>query len=133
MAENIETLNEKNLTGKVVEFGRSSLYLGLGVVSVVQDNVQGLMERGREVRHNLVERGEKVADANRDKVNELVEMPQAVAKDTAKKANEAFEKYSEQVLTRVNIPTSAQINTMTRKVSAVDRKLDKMIKATAAA
>jgi hypothetical protein len=133
MTENIELMDEKNITDKVVEFGRNSLYLGLGVVSVVQDNVQGLVVRGREVGQSLVERGEKVADANKGKVTELVEMPQTVAKDTAKNANDAFEKYSEQVLTRVNIPTSAQINTMTRKVSAVDRKLDKMIKENAAA
>lgn len=133
MSEKIEMVNEKNLTDKVVEFGRDGLYLGLGVVSVVQENVQELVKRGKEYRLNLVERGEKLADENRGKVTELVEMPQSMAKDTYKKASETFDKYSEQVLTRVHIPTSDVIETMTKKVNSVDRKLDKLIKENATA
>src|SRR5690606_23563615 len=128
MSEKIEMVNEKKLTDKVVEFGRDGLYLGLGVVSVVQENVQELVKRGKEYRLNLVERGEKLADENRGKVTELVEMPQSMAKDTYKKAGETFDKYSEQVLTRVHIPTADVIETMTKKVNSVDRKLDKLIK-----
>ncbi len=133
MADKIEIVTEKNLTDKVIDLGRESVYMGLGVVSLVQENVEKLVERGKEYRHNLVERGEKLAQENKGKVEELVEMPQDMAKDTYKRANDMFDKYSEQVLTRVNIPTSSDIDTMTKKVSAVDRKLDKMIKETAAA
>ena len=133
MSEKIEMVNEKKLTDKVVEFGRDGLYLGLGVVSVVQENVQELVKRGKEYRLNLVERGEKLADENRGKVTELVEMPQSMAKDTYKKAGETFDKYSEQVLTRVHIPTADVIETMTKKVNSVDRKLDKLIKENATA
>ena len=133
MTEKIEIVNEKKLTDKVVEFGRESLYFGLGIVSVVQENVEELVKKGKEYRHNLVERGEKMADENKDKVSELVEMPQSMAKDTYKKAGETFDKYSEQVLTRVHIPTADIIETMTKKVNAVDRKLDKLIKENAAA
>ena len=133
MTEKIEIVNEKKLTDKVVEFGRESLYFGLGIVSVVQENVEELVKKGKEYRHNLVERGEKMADENKDKVSELVEMPQSMAKDTYKKAGETFDKYSEQVLTRVHIPTADVIETMTKKVNAVDRKLDKLIKENAAA
>lgn len=133
MSEKIEMVNEKKLTDKVVEFGRDGVYLGLGVVSVVQENVQELVKRGKEYRLNLVERGEKLADENRGKVTDLVEMPQSMAKDTYKKASETFDKYSEQVLTRVHIPTSDVIETMTKKVNSVDRKLDKLIKENATA
>ncbi|RIK21299.1 MAG: hypothetical protein DCC51_06465 [Anaerolineae bacterium] len=133
MTEKIEIVNEKKLTDKVIEFGRDGLYLGLGVVSVVQENVVELVNRGKEYRHNLVERGEKLADENRGKVTELVEMPQAMAKDTYKKAADSFDKYSEQVLTRVHLPTADAVETMTKKVNAVDRKLDKIIKENATA
>lgn len=129
MADKIEIVNEKNLTDKVIDMGRESVYMGLGVVSLVQESVEMLVKRGKDYRHNLVERGEKLAQENKG----LVEMPQDMAKDTYKKANEMFDKYSEQVLTRVHIPTSDNIDTMTRKVNAVDRKLDKMIKETATA
>ena len=76
---------------------------------------------------------EDAAHENRDRVNELVEMPQTVAKDTVKKANDTLDKYSEQVLTRVHLPTVEQIETMTKKVGSVERKLDKVIKENAAA
>lgn len=133
MTEKIEVVTEKKLTEQVMEFGRETMYLGLGVVSVVQENVEKLVKRGKDYRHNLIERGEKMADENRGKVNDLVEMPQSVAKDTVKKAGETFDKYSEQVLTRVHIPTAHQIETMTKKVNSVDRKLDKVIKENATA
>lgn len=133
MSEKIEIVEQKTVTDKVVELGRDSLYLGLGVVSVVQENLQELVKRGKEYRVNLVEKGEKFAGENKDKVSELVETPQSMAKDTYKKATDTFEKYSEQVLTRVHIPTSGAIDTMTKKVNAVDRKLDKLIKENAAA
>ena len=133
MTEQVEVMNSKTMVDKVVGFGRESFYMGLGVVDVVQENVQKWVERGMDYRHTLVERGEKMAHENRDRVNELVEMPQTVAKDTVKKANETLDKYSEQVLTRVHIPTSDAIDTMTKKVNAVDRKLDKLIKENAAA
>ena len=133
MTENLEQVNGKTLTAKVVDFGRDSVYLGLGVFSLVQENVQELVKRGKDYRHTLVERGEKVAEENRGRVNEFVEKPQAVAKDTVKKASETLDKYSEQVLTRVHIPSVQQIETVTKKVNSVDRKLDKVIKENAAA
>ncbi len=133
MTEQVEMVNGKTLVDKVVTFGRESVYMGLGVVGVVQENAQKWFERGLEYRHTLVERGEKMAHENRGRVNELVEMPQTVAKDTVKKANETFEKYSEQVLTRAHIPTAEQIEHMTKKVGSVERKLDKVIKENAAA
>ena len=133
MTEQVEVMNSKTMVDKVVGFGRESFYMGLGVVDVVQENVQKLVERGQEYRHTLVERGEKMAHENRDRVNELVEMPQTVAKDTVKKANDTLDKYSEQVLTRVHLPTVEQIETMTKKVGSVERKLDKVIKENAAA
>ena len=129
MADKIEIVNEKNLTDKVIDLGRESVYMGLGVVSLVQDSVEMLVKRGKDYRHNLVERGEKLAQENKG----LVEMPPDMAKGTYRQATAMFDKYSEQVLTRVHIPTSDNIDTMTRKVNAVDRKLDKMIKETATA
>jgi len=139
MAEKIEIVNEKNennvknVTHKVVDFGRDGLYLRLGVVCTVQETVQTLVKRGKEYRGHLVEKGEKFAGDNKEKVTELVETPQTMAADTYKKASESFDKYSEQVLTRVHIPTADAIDAMTKKVHAVDRKLDKLIKENAAA
>jgi polyhydroxyalkanoate synthesis regulator phasin len=94
---------------------------------------RNLSNEARNYRHNLIERGEKMADENRGRVTELVEKPQTMAKDTVKKAGETFDKYSEEVLTRIHVPTTDQIDTMNKKVASVDKKLDKVIKEAAAA
>lgn len=133
MAEKIEIVNDKNLVDKLVEFGRENVYMGLGLVDVVQELAEEWLKRGLDYRHTLIERGGKMADENRGKVNDLVEMPQTMAKDTYKKAGETFDKYSEQVLTRIHVPTADMIESMTKKVNAVDRKLDKVIKENAVA
>lgn len=132
MAEKVELVDPKNLMDKLVEFGRENIYMGLGLVDVVQENAQEWWKKGFDYRHTLIERGGKLFDQNRDKVDELVEMPQSVAKDTFKRANETFDKYSEQVLSRMHVPTADMIDSMTKKVNAVDRKLDKVIKENAA-
>lgn len=135
MAEKIEVVNEKTDTiiDKIVHLGLESMHLGLGIVSVVQENAQELVKRGKEYRHTLVEKGEKFAGHNKEMVTELVETQQTMAKDTYKKATDTLDKYSEQVLTRVHLPTVEQIETMTKKVGSVERKLDKVIKENAAA
>ncbi|HNS40544.1 MAG TPA: hypothetical protein PKJ56_09925, partial [Promineifilum sp.] len=78
MAEKIDIVEEekditKKLTGygdKLVELGRDGLHLGLGIVSVVQENVEELIKKGKERREDLIKRGEKLYDENRDKVTE---------------------------------------------------------------
>ncbi len=132
MAEKVELVDPKNLMDKLVEFGRENIYMGLGLIDVVQENTLDWWKKGVDYRHTLIERGGKLFDQNREKVDDLVEMPQAVAKDTLKKANETFDKYSEQVLSRMHVPTADMIDSMTKKVNAVDRKLDKVIKEAAA-
>lgn len=132
MTVEVKEMQEKNFATKIVDFGKDGFYLGLGVVDVVQENVQELVKRGKDYRHNLIERGSKMADENRGRVNELVEKPQNVAKDTVKKAGETFEKYSEEVLTRIHVPTTDQFEVISKKVSSVDKKLDKVIKENAA-
>ena len=49
MTEHVEVTNVKTLTDKVVELGRETLYMSLGVVDVVQENVQELVKRGKDL------------------------------------------------------------------------------------
>jgi hypothetical protein len=133
MTVEVKEMQEKKFTTRVVDFGKDSFCMGLGVVDVVQENVQDMFKRGKEYRHNLIERGRKMADENRNRVTELVEKPQTAAKDTVKKAGDTFDKYSEEVLTRIHVPTVDQFETISKKVASVDKKLDKVIKENAAA
>lgn len=133
MTVEMNEVQSKNLADKVIGFGKDGLCLGLGLVDVVQENVQEFFNRGNEYRHELIERGERKRSANLDRVKELVEKPQTAAVDTFKKAGETFEKYSEEVLTRIHVPTTDQFADISKKVASVDKKLDKVIKENAAA
>lgn len=137
MTQNIEMEQEKNLFAKTVttvtEFGWDTVYMGLGVVGKGKDVAGDLWEKGLEYRQSLIERGEMMFDKNRERVNDLVDNPREVVQDSVKKAGDQFERYSQQVLTRVNLPTAVDVEAMTKKVNAIDRKLDKIIKENAAA
>ncbi len=130
MNEQIEIVEEQNenILQPVLNFGRKAMYLGLGTVGVAGDSVKKAFSKSGEYSDKLIERGETLATDTRGRVAKFVENPQDVAKDTVKKAGDTFDKYSEQVLTRVHIPTSDDIDSVTKKVASIERKLDKAIK-----
>lgn len=133
MNEQIEIVEEKSETvfEPVMKWGRKAMYLGLGVVGVAGDTVVDVVAKSGDYSEKLIERGERVAKDTRQRVSHLAEDRQDIAKDTVKKAGDTFDKYSEQVLTRVHIPTSEDIDTVTKKVASIERKLDKAIKESA--
>ena len=130
MMQQFENIQDKALSviEPVREFGRKSFYFGLGTVGVAIDEAKNVYAKCGELSGKLVERGEKLATSTRERVDVMTEEPQAFVSDTVKKAGGTFDKYSEQVLTRVNIPTSDDLEAVSKKVSAMDRKLDKAIK-----
>lgn len=134
MSEQIEIVEEKTQTAlePVMKFGRKAMYFGLGTVGVFTDGVKGVFTKSGEYSEKLVERGEKFAKDSREFVSKMTEDRQDLAKDTVKKASDTLERYSEQVLSRAHIPTSEDIDAVTKKVASIERKLDKAIKEGAA-
>lgn len=130
MMQQFEKVQDKALSmvEPVREFGRKSFYFGLGTVGVAFDEAKNLYAKGGEFSDKLVERGEELATNTRERVGGMTEEPQAFVSDTVKKAGDTFDKYTEQVLTRVHIPTSDDLEAVSKKVAAMDRKLDKAIK-----
>lgn len=130
MNEQIEIVEEKAqaVMEPVMKFGRKAMYFGLGTVGVFSDTVKDVFAKSGEYSDKVIERGEKLSTETRDFVVKMAEGRQDMAKDTVKRAGDTFEKYSEQVLTRVHIPTSEDIDTVTKKVASIERKLDKAIK-----
>jgi poly(hydroxyalkanoate) granule-associated protein len=101
---------------------------GLGAVALAQDEIIDLWKNGDEIANKLVERGEEVSRKRREQISELVEKPQAQVKDVTKKAEESFEKYSDQVLTRINMPSVEDFEGLTKKFGTLNRKIDKALR-----
>ena len=126
----IEELEEAvpNMFQKVAGTVRSTLMVGIGAVDFTQEKVVNLLDSTLEFVGELEERGETVSEERREQIGGEVDKRQEQIKDLSGKATESFDKYSEVVLTRVNMPTSEDIEGLSKQVSSLSRKVDKVRK-----
>lgn len=126
----IEEIQErgKNLLQKVAGTVRTGLMVGIGSLDLAQEKVVKLWDNSNDMVKELAERGENASAKRREQITEEVDKRQEQVKDLEKKASESFDKYSEAVLTRVNIPTTEDIHDLSKQVSALSRKVDKVRK-----
>ena len=118
----------KNLFHKATEKVRSAFMIGIGAADLTQEKVAGYFHDGLKFASDLEERGEKASKTRREQLHDEVDKRQGQIKDLGEKANESFDKYSEAVLTRVNIPTSEDIEGLSKQVNSLGRKVDKVRK-----
>lgn len=136
-----ETVQERvaGLYEMVTSVAQRAALVGLGAVDYVREEMTDLMNDSVLFTNKLAERGETMAKDGRERVNNvtqdgrkrvsnLTEKPQARAKRMVRQAEERFDKYSEQVLTRINVPTAREIEAVDRKLANLNRKLDKLAK-----
>jgi len=126
----IEELEEAkpSLFQKMAATVRSTMMVGLGAADMTQEKVANLWGSTRNLVGDLEKRGEDVSVKRREQITEEVDKRQEQIKGISGKATESFDKYSEAVLTRVNIPTSEDIEGLSKQVSSLSRKVDKVRK-----
>lgn len=107
---------------------RATLMVGFGALDLTEEKVSNLWGNTRGFIGDLEERGENFSKKRREQINEEVDRRQEQFKDLSGKATDSFDKYSEAVLTRVNIPTSEDIEGLSKQVSSLSRKVDKVSK-----
>jgi len=112
-------------TGEVVQEERSLVYetlrklllAGLGTVVVAQDEIEHFIEK-------MVEKGEIAEKDARKLVKEVVDR----RKEGAKKAEAKIDKRVEEALNRMNIPTKADIEALSNKITALTKKVEELKK-----
>ena len=112
-------------TGGVVQEERSLVYetlrklllAGLGTVVVAQDEIEHFIEK-------MVEKGEIAEKDARKLVKEVVDR----RKEGAKKAEAKIDKRVEEALNRMNIPTKADIEALSNKITALTKKVEELKK-----
>ena len=112
-------------TGEVVPEERSMVYetlrklllAGLGTVVVAQDEMEHFIEK-------MVEKGEIAEKDARKFVKEVVDR----RKEGAKKAEAEIDKRVEEALNRMNIPTKADIEALSNKITALTKKVEELKK-----
>ena len=74
----------------------------------------------------LVERGE-IADGDARKlVGDVIERRKRMLQDGGKRAEESMDRRIEGLLTRMNIPTKSEIETLSEKIGVLSRKVDEL-------
>jgi poly(hydroxyalkanoate) granule-associated protein len=98
---------------------RRVLMAGIGAVVLTQEQIEDFVDK-------LVERGE-IADGDaRNLVSEVIERRKKSVQDTTKKAEVEFDKQIESLLSRMNIPSKYEIDSLAEKIAELSRKVEEL-------
>ncbi len=134
MTNRVEEVQEKsvNFVNRVVDMGHKTFLAGLGSVALVQDELKKGWNYGNEFAGKLIERGEKVSQDRREKMNAQAEKRQEQVKDMGKgvsnRIGETYVQASEVVLGAANVPTRTDIEDLSKQIISLSRKVDKVRK-----
>ncbi len=112
---------EKEVVGQehspLLETARKVLLAGVGAVALAQDEIEDFVNK-------LVERGETAEKDGTKLVRDLREKRKKEAKRTEKELDRRIE----ELLHRMNVPTKADIEALSAKITALTEKVDELKK-----
>lgn len=117
MADQFEVTEESSNT--LLSGLRRVLMAGIGAVALTQEQIEDFVGK-------LVERGE-IADGDARKlINDVLERRKKTVQGGTRKAEEEFDKRIEGLLSRMNIPSKSEIDSLSEKISDLSRKVDEL-------
>ncbi len=96
---------------------RNVLLAGVGVMALAQDEIEDFVNK-------LMERGEIAEKDGRILVQEIMEK----RKKRLERAEDELGKRVEEILARLNIPTKADVDSLSKKISILSKKVEEMKK-----
>ncbi len=97
---------------------RKVLLAGIGAVALAQDEAEDFVNK-------LIERGQIAEKDGRKLLQDVMER----RKKTTKAAEENLDKRLEELLARMNVPTKADLDALSVKITALTKKVDELKKA----
>lgn len=116
--EEVATGNGKEEHSPLFEAARKVLMAGIGAVALAQDEIEDFVQK-------LVERGEIAEKDGRKLVREVMER----RKKEAEKAEDEVSKRVEEILDRMSVPSKADIEALSEKITVLSKKVDELKKA----
>lgn len=116
-AEVVEEPEEHDEMNPLFEMVRKVLLAGIGAVALGKEEIEDFVDR-------LVERGEIAEKDGRKLVREVMER----RKKEARKAEDELNKNVESVLDKMNVPSKADIEALSEKITALSKKIDELKK-----
>ena len=100
---------------RLMAYGRRAMLAAIGAVSLAQEELDALMDR-------LVERGEIAEQDGKQLMSQVLER----RKKDAKKAEGEWDRRTEEILNRMNVPTKTDIDALGAKITALSKKVDEL-------
>ena len=99
------------------EAARKVLLAGIGAIALAQDEIEEFVNR-------LVERGEIAEQDGKKLIRELKDK----RKNEAQQIQDEVTKRVEEILVRMNVPTKADITSLSDKIATLSKKVDELKK-----
>lgn len=126
MAEKIEVMEEEliaeNGHNALLDMAHKVLLAGIGAISLTQEEVEKFVNK-------LVERGEIAEKDGRKMLKDVMERRKKQAEEVRSETEEKFDKRLDEMLARLNVPTRDDIDTLSKQIAALTRKVDTLQKA----
>jgi poly(hydroxyalkanoate) granule-associated protein len=97
------------------------LLASIGAVALAQEEVEEFVNR-------LIERGEIAEKDGKKVVKDVMENRKKQAQKSAHKVDDEVNKQVEQILERLNVPSKADIDTLSEKIASLSKKVDELKK-----
>ncbi|GIK57359.1 MAG: hypothetical protein HND44_07245 [Chloroflexi bacterium] len=132
MTETIEFTEMEEKGNVVLENARKVYLLGLGTasytVSVTTDTVKNARTNVGDFSAKMVERGEKLQKETRETMNKQRQAREKNIRNAQKRLEKEFGKRMEALLHTMNIPSKNDINSLSNKVTKLNKKVEEMSK-----
>ncbi|MFQ5420912.1 MAG: phasin family protein [Anaerolineae bacterium] len=120
MAE-IEIVNESEAPNMVLENTRKLMLAGVGAVMMARDEMTALAQK-------FVEQGESTEKKGRQRLEKAVDTRKKEVKKNRKQLETRWNKRTEKLLNRMNIPTHSEIKALNNKITRLTKKVDELAK-----
>jgi poly(hydroxyalkanoate) granule-associated protein len=125
MAEKIEVMEEEligeNGSNAMLDMAHKVLLAGIGVIALTQEEVEKFVAK-------LVERGEIAEKDGRKMIKDVLERRKKQAEEVRSETEEKVDKRLDEMLTRLNVPTRDDIDTLSKQIASLTRKVDSLQK-----
>jgi poly(hydroxyalkanoate) granule-associated protein len=114
----VEAATNGTEVNPMLDVVRKVLLAGIGAVALAQDEIEDFVNK-------LVDRGQIAEQDGRKLLKDVMER----RRKSAEKVDEGMDKRVEDLLSRMNVPSKADVEALSAKITALTKKVDELKKA----